>query len=103
MMPDQVCEALMERTKDMTKIARLQRMAEEHRIERERFASEHLGSTRIEDQMRSLRQGYKERKQFIIERISNNRHQRKVFRCGRCGVLLGVKRCLACELEIASG
>ncbi len=103
MLPDQVCETLIERAKDMVKIARLLKMAEQHRAERELFASEHLGTTYIEDQMRALRAGYKERKQFVIERISGNRTQKKVFRCGRCGVLLCAKRCLGCELEIANG
>lgn len=95
MLADQVCEALMERTKDMTKIARLQKMAEHHRIERERFASEHLGSTHIEDQMRALRAGYKE--------IRNAKGQLESWRCSSCGYKILIKRCIACELEIANG
>jgi hypothetical protein len=95
MLPDQVCEALIERAKDMVKIARLQRMAEQHRQERELFAAEHLGTTHIEDQMRALRAGYKE--------IRNAKGDLESWRCSSCGYKILIKRCIACELEIANG
>jgi rubrerythrin len=93
MLPDQVCEALIERAKDMVKIARLLKMAEQHRAERELFAAEHLGTTYIEDQMRALRAGYKE--------IRNAKGDLESWRCSSCGYKILIKRCIACELEIA--
>jgi hypothetical protein len=95
MLPDQVCEALIERAKDMVKIARLLKMAEQHRAERELFAAEHLGTTYIEDQMRALRAGYKE--------IRNAKGDLESWRCSSCGYKILIKRCIACELEIANG
>jgi NAD-dependent SIR2 family protein deacetylase len=79
----------------MVKIARLLKMAEQHRAERELFAAEHLGTTHIEDQMRALRAGYKE--------IRNAKGDLESWRCSSCGYKILIKRCIACELEIANG
>ena len=103
MSPEEICLAKADRTRSVKEHDRLQLVAQKHRLNQEEFAKQNGIDQRRNNELRSLRSGLKEQKRIIAETISAKRSTKKVWRCSRCGDLLSVKRCLACELEIAHG
>jgi rubrerythrin len=103
MSPEEICLQRADKTRSKAEHQRLILVAQKHRLNQEEFAKENGIDQRRNNELRSLRSGLKEQKRIIAETISAKRSTKKVWRCSRCGDLLSVKRCLACELEIARG
>ena len=99
---EDICEELIYRTKDFCKIKRLREQADTHRDRREKYVAANLGSKDIDDQLRKLRQGYKEITRPIVYDCGRS-YVPKNYRCPRCGYCLNSRKCLKCELEIEKG
>lgn len=103
MSPEEICLQRADKTRSKAEYQRLVLVAQKHRLNQEEFAKQNGIDQRRNNELRSLRSGLKEQKRIIAETISAKRSTKRVWRCSRCGDLLAVKRCLACELEIARG
>ena len=93
--PSDICERLAENTRSTREAARLVDLAAQHRQREEAAGTACKETVRKLNELTVLRLGLKER--------AKRPGEPKTWRCGRCGISLYIKKCLACELEINRG
>jgi hypothetical protein len=92
MSPEEICLQRADKTRSKAEHQRLILVAQKHRLNQEEFAKVNGIDQRRNNELRSLRSGLKEKR---------GRDGKKEWLCSRCRRTYEVKRCLACELEIA--
>jgi len=99
--PADICERQAEATRSVAEGRRLLEVASRHRMNQQAFEAGELRQNHRVEKLNALKDGLKP-KLGPVREVSGRLKLKKTWRCGRCGTLLMVRRCLACELEIVS-
>lgn len=99
----EICEQLANQTKSSIEASRLMDLSERHRLFERSMAEHDQRASRILREIDELRASLKTKKKKVYCTISGKQVEKQTWRCGRCGTVLSVKRCLACELKINEG
>lgn len=98
-LPADICERQAEATRSVAEGRRLLEVASRHRMNQQAFEIGELDRNERVTKLNALKDGLKSNMKPVRE-VSGRLKLKKTWRCGRCGTLLMVRRCLACELEI---